>query len=445
MAAASTTNESARSETMSAGPHPAASSPVIGPVRRQERIDSIDILRGVAILGILIVNMTMRGFSVPEGLPMRELWPNMVDRTVETLILFFADQQFITLFAFLFGLGLAGQMMRAEGRGARFLPLYLRRLCVLWLIGMAHFLLLWDGDILHAYAQDGFILLLFLRRSLKTLLVWAGILLCLPLLLFGFTTRHALTGQVNPYVMKWIQYEDLGEDQQTIEEARRIYSGGSYAEMIKFRASGLGELLPGSEDAYILVGFLLGLYAGRRGIFHDVSAHLPFIRRVQRWGLMIGVTGSTAFVVGGSFEPSPTSVMQNVGRMCLVFAAPAMSFFYASTIILLTQDEDWRRRLAPLAAVGRMALSNYLLQSLICSMIFYGYGLALFCKVRPSLCLLLTIIIWLIQIPLSVWWLRRFQFGPIEWLWRSLTYGQCPPMRVSKQKAAGGTQRATAG
>jgi len=154
---------------MSALPHTIASPPVIGPVLGQERIEAIDILRGVAILGILIVNMNMRGFSLPEGLPAHELWPNMLDRTVEKLIHFFADEQFITLFAFLFGLGLAVQMMRAEARGARFLPLYLRRLCVLWLIGVAHFLLLWAGDILHTYALDGFIFLFFRRRSLKTL------------------------------------------------------------------------------------------------------------------------------------------------------------------------------------------------------------------------------------------------------------------------------------
>ena len=101
----------------------------------------------------------------------------------------------------------------------------------------------------------------------------------------------------------------------------------------------------------------------------------------------------------------------------------------------LSQRETWQRRLAPLAAVGRMALSNYLLQSLICSTIFYSYGLALFGKIRPSLGLLLTTIIFLIQIPLSVWWLRRFQFGPVEWLWRSLTYWQCQPMRVSPGRA----------
>jgi uncharacterized protein len=194
------------------------------------------------------------------------------------------------------------------------------------------------------------------------------------------------------------------------------------------------DLVPETDDAYILTVFLLGLYAGRRGIFRHVSAHLPFIRRVQGWGLMIGVAGNAAFAGGGSFDPSPTSVMQNVGRMCLLFAAPAMTFFYASTIVLLTQGEAWRRRLAPLAAVGRMALSNYVLQSLICTTIFYGYGLALFGKVRPSLGLLLTIVIFLIQIPLSVWWLRRFQFGPIEWLWRSLTYWQRQPMRVRRRQ-----------
>jgi len=188
---------------------------------------------------------------------------------------------------------------------------------------------------------------------------------------------------------------------------------------------------PDADDASVLAIFLLGLYAGRRRIFHDISAHLPFIRRVQRWGLMIGLAGNAAFAVGGSFEPSPTSVTQNVGRLCLVVAAPAMMLFYASTIVLLTQRDIWRRRLAPLAAVGRTALSNYLLQSLICTTIFYGYGFAFFGKVRPSFGLLLTITIFLIQIPLSVWWLRRFQFGPIEWLWRSLTYWQRQPMRVS--------------
>jgi len=411
-----------------------ASSPVIGPVRRQERIEAIDILRGVAILGILIVNMGL--FSLPEGLPAHQLWPNAVDGAVERLKFFFAQEKFKALFSFLFGLGLAVQMIRAEARGARFLPLYARRLCVLFLIGVGHFLLLWDGDILHDYAENGFILLLFRRLSLKTLLVWAGIFLAIPVFFYGLTTYYSITSRVSPPLRSWISYEAEPHDQETIDETRRIYSRGTYGEMITLRARELhGDLTPDIDDAYVLALFLLGLYAGRRRIFHDIPAHLPFIRRVQRWGLGIGIAGNVAFAVGGSFDPSPTSVTQNVGRLCLVVAAPAMTFFYASTIILLTQRETWQRRFAPLAAVGRMALSNYLLQSLICATIFYSYGLALFGKVRPSLGLLLTTIIFLIQIPLSVWWLRRFQFGPVEWLWRSLTYWQCQPTRVSPCRA----------
>ena len=395
---------------------------VIGPVLRQERIEAIDILRGVAILGILIVNMQL--FSTPEGLP--------VDGTAERLIYFFAQEKFKALFSFLFGLGLAVQMMRAEARGAHFLPLYARRLCVLFLIGIAHFLLVWDGDILHDYALLGFVLLLFHRSSPKTLLVGAGVLLAIPMLFYGITTYSSITSHVSPQMKEWITYENGAEDNGTSDDFSDTYARGSYAEMVTLRESELPrDMSPDTDDAYVLAIFLLGLYAGRRRIFHDVSAHLPFIRRVQRWGLVIGVAGNAAFAVGGSFDPSPTSVTQNVGRLCLVVAAPALMLLYASTIILVTQRETWRRRLAPLAAVGRTALSNYLLQSLICTTIFYRYGLALFGKVSPSLGVLLTITIFLIQIPLSVWWLRRFQFGPVEWLWRSLTYWQRQPMRVS--------------
>ena len=402
------------------------------PVLRQERIEAIDILRGVAILGILIVNMGL--FSQPEGLP-----AGATDR----LIYFFAQEKFKALFSFLFGLGLAVQLLRAEERGAQFLPLYARRLGVLFLIGIAHFLLVWDGDILHDYALLGFVLLLFRFSSPRTLLASAGALLAIPLLLFGLTTAYAITGHVNPHVKEWIAYENGTEDDGTADEFSDTYSRGSYAQMVALRASELPrDMSPDTDDAFVLALFLLGLYAGRRRIFHNIPANLPVIRRVQRWGLIIGVAGNAAFALGGSFDPSPTSVAQNVGRLCLVVAAPALMLFYASSLILLTQREIWRRRLAPLAAVGRTALSNYLLQSLICTTIFYGYGLALFGKVSPSLGLLLTIAIFLIQIPVSVWWLGRFQFGPVEWLWRSLTYWHRQPMRVSARVGRVGAQHA---
>src|SRR5439155_12546514 len=132
------------------------------------------------------------------------------------------------------------------------------------------------GDILHDYALLGFILLLFRRRSLKTLLVWASIFLSIPVLFHGLATYYSTTRQVSPQLMNWISYENA-EDQATIEETRRIYSRGTYAEMITLRASELPrDLTPDTEDAYLIAIFLLGLYVGRRRIFHDISAHLPF-------------------------------------------------------------------------------------------------------------------------------------------------------------------------
>lgn len=399
----------------------ATKSGVIGPVLGQDRIAAIDTLRGVAILGILVVNMGL--FSQPAGV--------VVDGTAERLIYFFAQEKFKTLFSFLFGLGLAVQMLRADARGARFVPLYARRLGVLFLIGVAHFLLLWDGDILHDYAENALVLLLFRRRSLRTLLVAAGIFLAVPVFFYSLTTYYSITHRVSGPLLSWISRETEPDTRQTIDENRRIYSSGTYGEQVALRAGELpGDVTPDIDDAFVLAAFLLGLYAGRRRIFHDIPAHLPFIRRVQRWGLLIGVAGNAAFAVGGAFDPAAASVPQNVGRLCLVVAAPALTLFYAASIVLLMQREAWRRRLAPLAAVGRMALSNYLLQSLICTTIFYSFGLALFGKVGPAPGLALTCAVFLFQVPLSVWWLRRFQFGPVEWLWRSLTYGQRQPLRV---------------
>src|SRR5262249_54559947 len=193
----------------------------------QERIDAIDILRGVAILGILVVNMGL--FSRPEGLPAPQAWPN-------ALILFFAQEKFKALFSFLFGLGLAVQMMRAEARGTRFLPLYARRLLVLFLIGAMHFVLLWDGDILHDYAKLAVVLLVFRRPSLKTLLAWAGALITMPALLYGLTTWYAATRATPPpIVTAWVSYETGTVDADADEDPGRVHASGSYAEIVARR------------------------------------------------------------------------------------------------------------------------------------------------------------------------------------------------------------------
>ena len=183
--------------------------------------------------------------------------------------------------------------------------------------------------------------------------------------------------------------------------------------------------------------FLLGLYAGRRRIFENIPAHLPLIRKVLWWGLGLGLVGNFVgyaylYLIASTLFPDPTvpSFTRVLVWLSFNIGKPALGLSYASAIILLVQRKAWKIRLGPLAAVGRMALTNYLLQTLICTTIFYGYGLGLYGKVDPTLILVLSVFIFALQILLSVWWVRRFRFGPAEWLWRTLTYGKRQPMGV---------------
>ncbi|HET9221138.1 MAG TPA: DUF418 domain-containing protein, partial [Roseiflexaceae bacterium] len=190
----------------------------------------------------------------------------------------------------------------------------------------------------------------------------------------------------------------------------------------------------------------LGLYAGARGIFGNIPDHLPFIRRLWLWGLIVGVIGNLAYVIAGQVsnrsDPSPQLILALVGQ---TFGAPALSIFYMTSLVLLTRTAIWERHLQPLASVGRMAISNYLLQTLICTTLFYGYGFGLYGQVGAAAGVLLTIAIYALQIPLSVWWLGHFRFGPVEWLWRSLTYGQRQPMRYPPTDTSGHGRPASLG
>ncbi|MGH9580311.1 MAG: DUF418 domain-containing protein, partial [Terriglobales bacterium] len=183
---------------------------------------------------------------------------------------------------------------------------------------------------------------------------------------------------------------------------------------------------------------LLGLYAGRRRIFENIPAHLPFIRKVMWWGLGLGLVGNLVWVVTSEMSnPAWPYLTRQVGGLFEhVVGKPALCFFYASVIILLAQQEVWKTRLAALAPVGRIALSNYLFQILVFAMILYSYGLGLYGKVGPAMGVALTLLIFAVQVLLSVWWVRRFRFGPAEWLWRTLTYGKLQPMRLTAAPAA---------
>jgi uncharacterized protein len=402
-------------------------------VQAGERVETIDILRGIAVLGILLVNMQMFFSPLSQTFAGADPWTGSLDRAATALIRFLAQGKFYTMFSFLFGLGMAIQMERAEARGRRFVPFFLRRLFWLLLFGAAHAFLVWYGDILALYALLGFPLILFRRRSERTLLVWTIVLFLVPLLLMILVTIGIQVALHSPAASELeSDFEERRQQAAAMTEtAREVYSTGSFAEILPVRAREVGLIYsyvffaaPG-----VLAMFLIGLNLGRRRFFQRASEYLPEIRR---WLIVLALIGlpANAVLVATTMRidqmmPSPGLLLQ---QLAFTFGTPALCFTYVLGVVLLLQRESWRRRLAPLAAVGRMALTNYLTHSLVFTTVAYGYGLGLYNRVGPAAGLLLTGAMYLLQIGASNWWVRRFRFGPMEWLWRSLTYLRLQPL-----------------
>jgi uncharacterized protein len=180
-----------------------------------------------------------------------------------------------------------------------------------------------------------------------------------------------------------------------------------------------------------LAMFLLGLFAARQHLLDQPDTHAKALRRMLVFGLAIGLPANVFYAIAfAKGEPLEVDWLWTAGSLALAVGGPALTFAYVAAFTLALRHERARRILQPIAAAGRMALSNYLLQSLICTTIFYSYGLGLYGSVGRAPGLALALVIYAAQVPLSVWWLRRFRFGPAEWLWRCLTYGRIQPMRL---------------
>lgn len=411
------------------------SAPVL-PVQQAERIQIVDILRGFALFGILFVNMTI--FSQPMQAIVLPVDPSLPwhDRAALWLIHALGEGKFYTLFSLLFGLGLFLQMERIEARGGRFVPLYARRLLVLLGFGLVHAFLIWMGDILILYALLGFLLILFRKAKPRTLLIWVFVLIALPIVfnaaITGLVTWASAIPEAAPQIEQSFAEAEAGFAAD-LERAAQVYATGNFAEITAQRVSdyfSMGVAGFGVMGFNVMAMFLLGLYFGKREIFRNLEAHRGLFTRLLVTGLALGLTGNLLYAA----LVMPISRVYQTWTLFLATTAqaagaPLLMLAYVSAFCLLALHPTWGKRISILAPVGQMALTNYLTQSIVCTLIFYGYGLGLFGKMGAAAGIGLTIVIYLLQIPLSHWWMKRFYYGPTEWLWRLLTYLKPQPMK----------------
>jgi len=406
------------------------------PVQAQERIEVLDVIRGIALLGILTVNMAM--FSTPAAyleVMGKNMWTGFCDTTISSFISFLIQGKFYTMFSFLFGLGFVIFFERAKAKTTKPKLLFFRRLFILLLVGLTHAFFIWYGDVLVTYALLGFLLPLFFNREPKTILKWAIWLFVGFFLLMAISMGFmALAKMVNESVIADTAQTLFADMERRIESAFHAYGQGTFAEIMAQRYSdtlfGYSQLF--ASIFFIFPLFLLGLYAGKRAFFQNIDTNLTFIKKVWIWGLVIGLSMSIVkFICKGLMAGDPYSFYSVFYIGAGFLGDTGLCLFLMTSIVLLYQNRKWILRFKPLAYTGRMALSNYLFQSIVCTTIFYSYGLGLYGKVGAALGLVLTIVIFTVQIFISKYWFKRYKFGPVEWVWKSLTYGKRFGMKIN--------------
>ena len=391
----------------------------LAPVSETERIREIDMLRGFALFGVLLVNTQMFNDTLMSFPSSPFDYAESVNQWTALAIQIFATGKFYTIFSFLFGLGFFMFMERLEAKGLQPEPVFRRRLFFLLLFGLLHMTFFWYGDILTSYAVTGFILMAFYRQNPAQIKKWIVILLVISTLLFSaiLTMQYAASGPA-------------GSNTAFAEETVRLYQQGNLLETMRFRLQVETMIVFANLVFWIpkILGlFLAGVYAGKIGLFKDLRQKKPFIQTV--W-IRSGVTGwaLTAYYVahGLGFDPLNPVAARFIAEASKEISTVALCLFYITSLLLLWQRPAWRNLLSVFEGVGRLALTHYLSQSLILSLIFYGHGLGLIHRIPLWQGVIISVAIYMIQVIISQIYLNHFRQGPMEALWRKGTYAKKP-------------------
>jgi uncharacterized protein len=370
------------------------------------RLTDVDALRGFALLGILIANIAFFASGYPAHLAADPAHSSWLDNTIEWLVRFFVDTKFYLLFSFLFGYSFTLQLDSAARAGASFAPRFLRRLGGLFVLGVLHAILLFHGDILTTYAVLGLVLLARKGLSPRTAVLSAVLITCVVVATVLLTGNPLTT---DPAVA-------LADGARTTEAFRGGLSS-VIAEHLRLIPAQLASAA--GQAPLALSAFLVGLAAGRRRVLAEIDRHAVALRRIQQVGYPVGFADAAVFAFGGGTANTATLA---VGLL----TAPLLAAAYAASALRFFRSGRGAQVARALASPGRMALTNYLGQSLVCVLLFTGCGFALVGRLDPPLVLLVALVIFLGQIVISAWWLRRHHHGPVEWALRAATYWRSP-------------------
>ncbi len=427
------------------------------PVDGAERVSSVDVIRGVALMGILAMNIVNFGWpGAVYSIPIMAPEYDNADQLLWGLNHLVFDTKMMTLFSMLFGAGLVLMSDRAEGRGAKMRGVYYRRVAWLLVIGLIHSYLIWDGDILVMYASCGFLLYPVRKWSPKTLII-VGV--CLNLLLvplwLGFRngvlpfmqqTSEGYEAKVKAKetVQNWekrvseawteMSKKEMPKREKFLEEI--AIHRGSYAGIVKHRAS---ELIWVQTLGFILFAWwfvggrmLIGMGLMKLGVFAARLSNRAYLTMMAT-GYGIGLP---ILLFDSIWESRHDFFLDRMfwhnlegWPILFLYASLAVVFGHIGLVMLIcrTNALPWLTR--RLAAAGRMALSCYLFDSIFCTTLFYGYGFDFYGSLHRPLLYAVVLTIWTAQLLVCPLWLEKFRFGPAEWLWRSLTYWKFQPMR----------------
>jgi uncharacterized protein len=411
----------------------------LAPVQTNEREKFMDVLRGFAILGIFIANLG--GFSWYNGdakVTSPYLLPK-ADDTMEFLHHLFIEGKFYSIFSLLFGWGIALQFKRAELKGINPLPTVRRRLLFMLLLGAIH-LLMWTGDIVFFYAMLGFILLPLRKFSNKTLLITGAFLILSPILLYWLKmTWPVLNYPAELMIKTGMKVENAMFTIKSEEGFMTILKEGNWWDQLKINIGGFfyryQYLFFVSRIPKVIGMFLIGYVIGHSDFYKNILQHKKILYWIIGLGLVIGLPANYLLAqymsndMGDYWQLKTKGLYQTIAYALGV--AP-LALAYVGLFMLSFQTVAGKKILSVLAPVGKMAFSNYIMHSLIGNFVFLGAGLGYMGQVGPVYYTLFGVCIFILQIILSTIWLKYFNYGPLEWLWRSATYKKWQPMRKQK-------------